>query len=44
MGAEEFSAELADGVAYIAGHDGESRPVIVIFFKTHLLPTCFHLT
>ncbi|KAF3605339.1 hypothetical protein DY000_02049258 [Brassica cretica] len=33
MGAEEFSAELADGVAYIAGHDGESRPVIMFRFK-----------
>ncbi|CAN6999666.1 unnamed protein product [Brassica rapa subsp. trilocularis] len=33
IGAEEFSAELADGVAYIAGHDGESRPVIMFRFK-----------
>ncbi|KAF8114663.1 hypothetical protein N665_0034s0004 [Sinapis alba] len=33
MGAEEFSAELTDGVAYIAGHDGESRPVIMFRFK-----------
>ncbi|XP_010488265.1 PREDICTED: uncharacterized protein LOC104766138 [Camelina sativa] len=33
LGAEEFSTELGDGVAYIAGHDGESRPVIVFRFK-----------
>lgn len=33
MGAEEFSAELTDGVSYIAGHDGESRPVIMFRFK-----------
>ncbi|CAH8380708.1 unnamed protein product [Eruca vesicaria subsp. sativa] len=33
MGQEEFSAELTDGVAYIAGHDGESRPVIMFRFK-----------
>ncbi|CAH2053027.1 unnamed protein product [Thlaspi arvense] len=32
LGAEEFSTELADGVAYIAGHDGESRPVIIYAF------------
>lgn len=29
--ADEFSAELAEGVAYVAGHDEESRPVTVIF-------------
>lgn len=28
--ADEFSAELAEGVAYVAGHDEESRPVVVI--------------
>ncbi|KAL0718973.1 hypothetical protein Bca4012_068296 [Brassica carinata] len=28
LGAEEFSTELSDGVAYIAGHDGDFRPVI----------------
>ncbi|VVA98728.1 unnamed protein product [Arabis nemorensis] len=33
LGAEEFSTELADGVAYIAGHDGDSRPVIIFRFK-----------
>ncbi|KAG7582956.1 CRAL/TRIO N-terminal domain superfamily [Arabidopsis suecica] len=33
LGAEEFSTELSDGVAYIAGHDGESRPVIIFRFK-----------
>ncbi|ESQ47621.1 hypothetical protein EUTSA_v10020858mg [Eutrema salsugineum] len=31
--AEEFSTELADGLAYVAGHDGESRPVIIFRFK-----------
>lgn len=29
--ADEFSAELAEGVAYVAGHDDDSRPVLVIF-------------
>lgn len=29
--ADEFSAELAEGVAYVSGHDDESRPVLVIF-------------
>ncbi|CAL9221877.1 unnamed protein product [Arabidopsis halleri] len=33
LGAEEFSTELSDGVAYISGHDGESRPVIIFRFK-----------
>ncbi|KAJ0254799.1 Uncharacterized protein HA466_0106590 [Hirschfeldia incana] len=33
LGAEEFSTELSDGVAYIAGHDGDSRPVIIFRFK-----------
>lgn len=28
--ADEFSAELAEGVAYVAGHDDDSRPVLVI--------------
>ncbi|RYR37473.1 hypothetical protein Ahy_A09g042355 [Arachis hypogaea] len=27
--ADDFSAELADGLAYVAGHDEESRPVLV---------------
>lgn len=27
--ADEFSAELVEGVAYVAGHDEESRPVTV---------------
>ncbi|EPS73210.1 hypothetical protein M569_01546, partial [Genlisea aurea] len=31
--ADEFSAELVDGVAYVAGHDGESRPVLVLRIK-----------
>ncbi|KAL0857069.1 hypothetical protein Bca101_062223 [Brassica carinata] len=33
LGAEEFSTELSDGVAYIAGHDGDFRPVIIFRFK-----------
>ena len=40
--ADEFSAELAEGVAYLAGHDEESRPVLVMplsfskfIFKMH---------
>ncbi|GAB4843407.1 hypothetical protein Ancab_013369 [Ancistrocladus abbreviatus] len=31
--ADEFSAELADGVAYVAGQDEESRPVMVFRIK-----------
>ncbi|KAL9260423.1 hypothetical protein AKJ16_DCAP05831 [Drosera capensis] len=31
--ADEFSTELADGVAYVAGHDDESRPVMVFRIK-----------
>ncbi|GAB2266635.1 hypothetical protein Dimus_001630 [Dionaea muscipula] len=31
--ADEFSAELAEGVSYVAGHDDESRPVMVIRIK-----------
>ncbi|XVF38212.1 hypothetical protein REPUB_Repub20aG0081000 [Reevesia pubescens] len=31
--ADEFSAELADGVAYVAGHDEESRPVMIFRIK-----------
>lgn len=31
--ADEFSAELADGAAYVAGHDDESRPVMVQLVK-----------
>jgi hypothetical protein len=27
--ADDFSAELAEGLAYVAGHDDESRPVLV---------------
>ncbi|TKY51152.1 hypothetical protein E2542_SST22662 [Spatholobus suberectus] len=30
--ADDFSAELADGLAYVAGHDDESRPVMVHSF------------
>lgn len=29
--ADEFSAEIADGVAYVSGYDDESRPVLVHF-------------
>lgn len=28
--ADEFSAEIAEGVAYVAGHDDQLRPVVVI--------------
>ncbi|KAL5541579.1 hypothetical protein UlMin_009289 [Ulmus minor] len=31
--ADEFSAELADGIAYVAGHDEESRPVLIFRIK-----------
>ncbi|XP_020103845.1 uncharacterized protein LOC109720906 [Ananas comosus] len=31
--ADEFSAELADGVAHVAGHDDEARPVMVFRIK-----------
>lgn len=31
--ADEFSAELAEGVAYVAGHDNESRPVMIFRIK-----------
>ncbi|GAB4851101.1 hypothetical protein Ancab_030395 [Ancistrocladus abbreviatus] len=31
--ADEFSAELAEGVAYVAGQDKESRPVMVFRIK-----------
>jgi hypothetical protein len=27
--ADEFSAELANGVAFVAGHDDDGRPVVV---------------
>ncbi|KAK7855162.1 hypothetical protein CFP56_029384 [Quercus suber] len=30
--ADEFSAELVEGVAFVAGHDEESRPVLVYSF------------
>lgn len=35
--ADEFSGELADGLAYVAGHDDDSRPVIVIDFFNFIL-------
>ncbi|GLT76831.1 hypothetical protein SLA2020_484670 [Shorea laevis] len=31
--ADEFSAELVEGVAYVAGHDDESRPVLIFRIK-----------
>ncbi|KAL9327928.1 hypothetical protein ACSQ67_002931 [Phaseolus vulgaris] len=31
--ADEFSGELADGLAYVAGHDDESRPVMILRMK-----------
>lgn len=31
--ADEFSGELAEGVAYVAGHDEQSRPVMVFRIK-----------
>ncbi|KAK9664778.1 hypothetical protein RND81_14G067600 [Saponaria officinalis] len=31
--ADEFSGELAEGLAYVAGHDEESRPVMVFRIK-----------
>ncbi|KAJ4868133.1 Sec14p-like phosphatidylinositol transfer family protein [Raphanus sativus] len=33
LGVEEFSTELSDGLAYIVGHDVDSRPVIIFRFK-----------
>lgn len=39
--ADEFSAELADGVAYVAGHDQEARPVMVI--ANFSFPSVFHV-
>ncbi|KAL9669980.1 hypothetical protein QQ045_007530 [Rhodiola kirilowii] len=31
--ADEFSAALADGIAYVAGHDEDSRPVLIFRIK-----------
>ncbi|KAK5840965.1 uncharacterized protein LOC108475559 [Gossypium arboreum] len=31
--ADEFSTEIAEGVAYVAGHDEELRPIIVLRIK-----------
>jgi hypothetical protein len=36
--ADDFSAELAEGLAYVAGHDDESRPVLVNF---HFIVTLY---
>ncbi|CAL9764234.1 unnamed protein product [Musa acuminata subsp. burmannicoides] len=35
--ADEFYAELADGMAYVAGHDDEARPVMVFRIKQDYL-------
>ncbi|WOL18628.1 SEC14 cytosolic factor-like [Canna indica] len=35
--ADEFSAELADGMAHVAGHDDEGRPVMVFRIKQDYL-------
>ncbi|WOK95479.1 hypothetical protein Cni_G04186 [Canna indica] len=35
--ADEFSAELAEGMAYIAGHDDDARPVMVFRIKQDYL-------
>lgn len=32
--ADEFSEELAEGVAYVAGHDDDARPVVVRASRT----------
>ncbi|XP_043690731.1 phosphatidylinositol/phosphatidylcholine transfer protein SFH7-like [Telopea speciosissima] len=31
--ADEFAAELAEGFAYVAGHDNDSRPVVIFRIK-----------
>ncbi|KAF5452516.1 hypothetical protein F2P56_027503 [Juglans regia] len=31
--ADEFSAELSDGIAYVAGHDEENRPILIFRIK-----------
>ncbi|XP_049407964.1 phosphatidylinositol/phosphatidylcholine transfer protein SFH4 [Solanum stenotomum] len=31
--ADEFAAELAEGLAYVSGHDDESRPVLIFRIK-----------
>lgn len=33
--ADEFSRELSEGLAYVAGHDDDARPVVVHFFDSH---------
>lgn len=32
--ADEFSTELADGLAFVSGFDDDSRPVLVTFFMS----------
>lgn len=42
--ADDFSAELAEGLAYVAGHDDESRPVVVISSPLLLISVSFGLS
>ncbi|KAL3812633.1 hypothetical protein ACJIZ3_013901 [Penstemon smallii] len=35
--ADEFSAELAEGIAYVAGHDDDLRPVMIFRIKQEYL-------
>ncbi|XP_071691469.1 uncharacterized protein [Rutidosis leptorrhynchoides] len=35
--ADEFSGEIADGMAYVAGHDDQSRPVVIFRIKQDYL-------
>ncbi|KAF5824183.1 putative CRAL-TRIO lipid binding domain, CRAL/TRIO domain superfamily [Helianthus annuus] len=35
--ADEFSGEIADGMAYVAGHDDRSRPVVIFRIKQDYL-------
>jgi len=42
--ADEFSAELADGVAFVSGHDDDGRPVVVRHsLDTKILAECLML-
>jgi hypothetical protein len=38
--ADEFSAELADGVAFVSGHDDDGRPVVVRHFARGTRRSC----
>ncbi|KAJ0757699.1 putative CRAL-TRIO lipid binding domain, CRAL/TRIO domain superfamily [Helianthus annuus] len=35
--ADEFSGEIAEGMAYVAGHDDQSRPVVIFRIKQDYL-------